>query len=253
MNMNNNMAHILLVEDDSVNQLVASLILRQQGMTVTIANNGVEALARICSKAFQLVLMDIQMPIMDGYEAAARIRAMSDPYFKAIPIIAFTASAIAEVQHLVAQNGMNDLINKPLDMDEFQRKMDKYMHTLHRPLSIDFNLYTNGDPDFKQELISHMIENVKEVQRALPDFDRNTSVNFIKVHHKVKATVAMLNDAEFTEMLEEIKSFIVSSQPIEFFKRKLKLLSHICDQLIASLVAESNAGFGDITSRSGHS
>lgn len=246
-------AHILLVEDDSVNQLVASLILRQQGMTVTIANNGVEALARICSKAFQLVLMDIQMPMMDGYEAATRIRAMSDPYFKAIPIIAFTASAIAEVQDKVTQNGMNDLINKPLDMDEFRLKMDKYMHALYRPLAIDFNLYTNGDPDFKQELISHLIENVKEVKLALPDFDQTASINFIKVHHKVKATVAMLNDTEFTEMLEEIRSFIVSSQPLEFFKRKLKSLSFLCDQLIASLVAESNASFGDVTSRSSHS
>jgi len=251
--MNKTNAHILLVEDDSVNQLVASLILRQQGMTVTIANNGVEALARICSKAFQLVLMDIQMPMMDGYEAAARIRAMSDPYFKEIPIIAFTASAIAEVQDMVTQNGMNDLINKPLDMDEFNQKMDKYIHAMHRPLTIDFNLYTNGDPDFKQELISHLIENVREVKRALPDYDQAASVNFLKVYHKVKATVAMLNDAEFTEMLEEIKSFIISSQPLEFFKRKLKSLSYLCDQLVESLVAESNASFGEITSRSSHS
>src|SRR5690242_19030725 len=119
MRMNKRNAHILLVEDDSVNQLVASLILRQQGLDVTVANNGAEALSKIGSKAFQLVLMDLQMPVMDGFEATTRIRAMSDPYFKQVPIIAFTASAIDDVQAMAAQNGMNDLINKPLDKEEF--------------------------------------------------------------------------------------------------------------------------------------
>lgn len=245
--MNNKGAHILIVDDDSVNQLVASLILRQQGMNVSIANNGEEAVHQICSKAFQLVLMDIQMPIMDGYEATARIRAMADPYFKTLPIIAFTASAIADVEDIATRNGMNDLINKPLDMDEFKRKMDKYMPSIHRPLSIDFNMYTDGDPDFKRELISHLIGNVQELKLALPDIDPMTSTHFIKVLHKMRATVAMLNDREFTETLEEIKSFIISSQPLEFFKRKLASFSGLCDSLIESLVAESS--LDKVTSR----
>jgi hypothetical protein len=122
---------------------------------------------------------------------------------------------------------------------------------IHRPLSIDFNSYTDGDPDFKRELISHLISNIKELQQALPDLDPNTSINFIQVLHKVKTTVMMLEDKEFTETLEEIRSSVISRQPFEFIKRKLNVLSVLCDQLIESLSAESNH-WNDITSRSGH-
>lgn len=250
--MNKRNAHILLVEDDSVNQLVACLILRQQGIDVTVVNNGAEALTTICSKAFQLVLMDIQMPIMDGYEATTRIRAMNNPYFKSVPIIAFTASAIGEVRDIATRKGMTDLINKPLDMEEFQQKMDKYIPPTLRPLSIDFNLYTDGDASFKIELISHLIDNVKELQRALMNLSQNPLTDFLSVLHKVKATVAMLSDRELTETLEEIKSFIISNQPLEFMDRKLKSFNRLCDQVIASLIAESNLGTG-VTSRSVHS
>lgn len=239
--------NILLVEDDAVNQLVASLILRQQGMNVTIANNGEEALTQISSKAFQLILMDIQMPTMDGYEATTRIRAMSDPYFKTVPIIAFTASASAEVQAMAENKGMNDLISKPLDLDELQSKMEKYKPEVHRPLSIDFNVYTDGNPDFKQELISHMIDNVRELQCTLVDLGQNAIADFLQVLHKVKATVTMLNDSEFTEALEDIKSFVISSQPLEFLHRKVKSFNRLCNQLIASLAAEAKASVADIT------
>lgn len=118
-----------------------------------------------------------------------------------------------------------------------------------RPLAIDLDLYTEGDPDFKRELISHLIANLRELQRTLPDLDPNASINFIKVLHKVKATVTMLNDIEFMETVEEIKASIISNQPLEFFKRKLGLLSGLCDQVIESLTAEAN----NLTWRSAHS
>ncbi|HTH57541.1 MAG TPA: response regulator [Cyclobacteriaceae bacterium] len=241
--------HILLVEDDSVNQLVATLILRQQGMKVTVAGGGAEALALICHKDFQLVLMDIQMPLVDGYETTARIRAMNDPYFKTVPIIAFTASTIADVQELAIKKGMTDLISKPLDLDEFRQKMEKYVPSRLRSLSIDFDSFTDGDPVFKRELISHLIDNVKELQSVLT---RDASVDFFRVLHKVKAAVTMLNDREFSETLEEIKEMITSSHPFEFLQRKVKTFSQLCDQMIASLTAESHAGWS-VTSRSTHS
>jgi len=250
--MNKRNAHVLLVEDDSVNQLVASLILRQHGIDLTIANNGAEAVAQICSKVFQLVLMDIQMPIMDGCEAATRIRAMSDPYFKTVPILAFTASTIADTQVMIAQNGMTDLLSKPLDVDDLLRKLDKYMPTVRRPLLIDFNLYTDGDPIFKRELISHLIDNVKELQSALMALTQTASADLTQVLHKVKASVAMLNDREFSETLEEIRWMLNLSQPFEFLQRKVKSFSRLCDQMIASLVAESNGGSG-VTSQLAHS
>jgi signal transduction histidine kinase/CheY-like chemotaxis protein/ligand-binding sensor domain-containing protein len=84
--------HILLVEDNKVNQLVAVNFLKKWGMKTTIAQNGKEAVQLIKDKSFDLVLMDLQMPEMDGYEATRLIRAMDEPYFNEVPIIALSAS-----------------------------------------------------------------------------------------------------------------------------------------------------------------
>src|SRR6185295_14496947 len=88
--MNNKTVSILLVEDNKLNQLVAVKILQGWGMYVKVANHGREALALVGSKSFHLILMDLNMPEMDGYESTRRIREMEDVYFKTIPIMAFS-------------------------------------------------------------------------------------------------------------------------------------------------------------------
>lgn len=229
--------NILLVEDDSVNQLVSSMLLKQWGMQVTIANNGSEALTHIRSKAFQLVLMDIQMPIMDGLESTRRIRSMEDPYFKIVPIIAFSASGLVEVQKIVDQNGMNDFIAKPLEMEEFQSKIEKHLHITHRPLHINFNLYTDGDARFKKEFISHLVDNVKELQQSLLTYAQHASKAFRGVLHKVAATIGMLGDQEFSDALEEIRVMSLSGETGKSFQEKLFRVNALCNEVVESLKA----------------
>ena len=86
------MIRVLLVEDDIINHKMASRLLIKWGMEVTVANDGAEAISLIKGKKFTLVLMDLQMPDMDGCEATTIIRALDDPYYKTVPIIAFSAS-----------------------------------------------------------------------------------------------------------------------------------------------------------------
>jgi PAS domain S-box-containing protein len=109
---------ILLVEDNLLNQEVAREILEGRGVTVDVAGNGVEAVARIINSGvtYDAVFMDVQMPVMDGLEATRRIRAHHD--FDALPIIAMTASAMASDRLLCLQAGMNDQVNKPIDVSE---------------------------------------------------------------------------------------------------------------------------------------
>lgn len=106
-------AHILLVEDNGINQEVATEILSSAGANVEIANNGKEAIEAIAAKTYDLVLMDLQMPVMGGYEATKFIR--SDHKNLNLPIIAMTAHAMQGVEAECKAAGMNDYVSKPID------------------------------------------------------------------------------------------------------------------------------------------
>jgi PAS domain S-box-containing protein len=104
---------VLLVEDNEINREVAQEILQEAGLDVTLANNGLEAVNLVNTKVFDVVLMDIQMPIMDGYVATREIR--KNPQFADLPIIAMTANALLSDQIECYNAGMNDHIAKPIN------------------------------------------------------------------------------------------------------------------------------------------
>ena len=109
-------ARILLAEDNEINQQVAREFLTKGGLSVTVANNGQEALDWVQSEPFDAVLMDLHMPIMDGFECTRRIRAL--PQCANIPVIAITAAAMAEDRVASTEAGMDDHIAKPVDPQE---------------------------------------------------------------------------------------------------------------------------------------
>jgi CheY-like chemotaxis protein len=118
-------AHILLVEDNEVNQLVATSILKKAGFLVKVANNGREAVEMVQAEPYDLVLMDIQMPEMDGLEATKIIRSIDG--FSTIPIVAMTAHAMSGDKELSLKSGMNDHINKPIDVQELFKAIAKWL------------------------------------------------------------------------------------------------------------------------------
>ncbi len=118
-------AKILLVEDNEVNQLVARKILTKAGFKVTLANNGQEALDLYQAEKFDIILMDIQMPIMDGLTAARQIRAL--PGGEVIPIVAMTAHALPQDKEKSLEAGMNDHICKPLDLEELFQCLARWL------------------------------------------------------------------------------------------------------------------------------
>jgi len=109
-------AQVLLVEDNEINQLVATELLEKAGIIVTIANNGREAIEKIKKTKFDHVLMDVQMPVMDGFEATAEIR--KDSQHKDLPIIAMTAQALTGDREKCLKVGMNDYVSKPIEINE---------------------------------------------------------------------------------------------------------------------------------------
>jgi CheY-like chemotaxis protein len=108
---------ILVVEDNQVNQLLATVLLSKAGHRIDIAANGLEALDAVSSRPYDLILMDVQMPEMDGVEATKRIRAMAGAA-RAIPIIAMTANAMKGDRERLLAVGMNDYVSKPIDKEQ---------------------------------------------------------------------------------------------------------------------------------------
>ncbi|MBR1397189.1 MAG: response regulator, partial [Selenomonadaceae bacterium] len=112
---------LLLVEDNMVNREIASLILTEYGFMLDTAENGKEAVNKVAASKpgdYQAVLMDIQMPVMNGYEATKAIRALNNPELANIPIIAMTANAFKEDIQAAKDAGMNSHIAKPIDIPQ---------------------------------------------------------------------------------------------------------------------------------------
>ncbi|MES3003695.1 MAG: response regulator [Pseudomonadota bacterium] len=112
-------ARVLLVEDNDINQIVASEILTDAGLVVDIAQDGRAAVAMVRQHPYDIVLMDMQMPVMDGIEATIAIRKM--PGFQSLPIVAMTANAMERDQVRCIEAGMDDFISKPIEPDDLWR------------------------------------------------------------------------------------------------------------------------------------
>jgi len=115
--------HILLVEDNLINSKVAQSLLEQEGHTVTTASNGAEGLERLQEEEFELVLMDLHMPVMDGIEATRAIRRLPEQHKRGIPIIALTANIMQEERNRCLDAGMDNFIAKPFTPEKLQQVM----------------------------------------------------------------------------------------------------------------------------------
>lgn len=121
---------VLLAEDDDLNREAACGILREMGLEVETAENGVEAVDKIADSApgyFNLVLMDIQMPKMDGYHATSEIRRLVDTRLSSVPIVAMTANAFDKDRREALANGMNEHLGKPIDLEKLRRILVKFL------------------------------------------------------------------------------------------------------------------------------
>ena len=122
--------HILLVEDNELNREIAQEILREYGFLVDTAENGAVAVEKVSTAApgsYDLVLMDVQMPIMDGYTATRKIRALDDPARAKLPILAMTANAFDEDRRNALESGMNGFLSKPIVIDDLVQELRKIL------------------------------------------------------------------------------------------------------------------------------
>ena len=176
---------VLLVEDNPTNQRVAQLYLERAGCEVAMAADGREALAALESRRFDIVLMDVQMPVMDGLEATRRIR--ESERGRRTPIIALTANAMKQQIDECKANGMDDVLPKPIDREQLGAMLDRYApattavigrhHVKPAPEKTEapsevsmarFREVTGGDAELARGLVKSFVESV---EHALADIE----------------------------------------------------------------------------------
>ncbi|MBU2884562.1 PAS domain S-box protein [Gilvimarinus agarilyticus] len=158
--------HILVAEDNRANQIVLEKFLQKWGMKVEFVENGRLALERSKIECYDLILMDLQMPEMDGYQATQEIRKLSTTYGQNLPIIALTASALLDVRKKVKELGMTDYITKPFNPEELYKKilkntgkvLKRLVSPINDPISLRLHELSEGDLDFKKELTQHYLD-----------------------------------------------------------------------------------------------
>ncbi len=120
---------VLLVEDNNINVIVAKRFLEKWSLDVDVAENGKIAIDKVQSKDYELILMDLHMPIMDGYDAAKAIRLLPHPKFKELPIVALTASADSLSRQQVFKSGMNEVVLKPFQPEELHKTLEHFLNS----------------------------------------------------------------------------------------------------------------------------
>jgi len=188
-------AHILLVEDNEINQQVAREILENAGLLVTIAENGQIAVDQVYKHTYDAVLMDVQMPVMDGYESTRVIR--KEAKYNALPIIAMSASAMIQDKEMAKKSGMNDHVSKPLNVKELLSILRKWIVHKERP----FSECTTQSKKSVQETNNMIIP-------ELPGIDVEEGLS--RVSGKKNIYIKMLNNfvCSFPESAQEIQTLL---------------------------------------------
>jgi CheY-like chemotaxis protein len=214
---------ILVAEDDGVNRMVAVHLLKRLGYQVDAVNDGREAVAAWQSERYDLIVMDCQMPVLDGYRATREIRSLETDG-RHIPIIALTANAMPDAERQCKAAGMDAYIAKPIDRDQLEACLDRYFvedagpsragpqrqDRLAAPAGaadqenapVDLNalrLLAAGDPEFQRELVQTFIETgntaLEQIEQAL---ERGDTAELARTAHTVKGASAHMRASAVT-------------------------------------------------------
>lgn len=224
---------ILLVEDNEVNRLVASYSLKRLEVEIVEAENGEQAIEILKKQKFDLVLMDIQMPIMDGIKATQVIR---NELKLGMPIIALSANAFKSEIDACKSIGMNDYITKPYVEKEFVQKVVKQCtqsimsdskaenlkikHKHYDLMQLEF--MSKGNPKVMKNILEVFEQNFKESARVVEEaFASNDLITVKQIAHKIKPSIDFIGTTELKENVRELESFNLERPRPAHYMRKL--------------------------------
>jgi PAS domain S-box-containing protein len=212
--------NILLVEDNPVNSLMATTILEKWNCIIDLAENGVEAIEKLRTKTYHLILMDITMPKMGGIEASQIIR--TDLKVET-PIIALTANAISGDSKKCFEAGMNDYLSKPYSQIDLNKMLTKWVK-VNTEKEILFNLSKleeMGDPEFLEKMVNlFLVETEKEIALINMAIDESDFKQIRLTAHKIKPSI---NYVCIVRLFDEVKAIEIYKNDDNAFLQKTRL------------------------------
>lgn len=221
---------ILAVEDNLVNQMLVRKVLGKVGCKVDIASNGLKALEAIKAKKYEVILMDIQMPEMDGFETTLHIRNQLAPPVSQVPIIAMTAHAFGSDAAKCMAAGMNDYISKPFKPEDLYLKLLKFAQpssspkivSLKQPEILNYRIdltalyeLSDGNSVFINELIQEYDRQTPAFVEKLKGYIKSQNFEAIRfICHQIKYSYGILKMSELDKALAEISALLKTSNPV---------------------------------------
>jgi PAS domain S-box-containing protein len=210
--------NVLLVEDNEINRIYADSLLRKWNCRVEVAENGKIAVEKLALQPFDLVLMDVQMPVMDGFEATRAIRMGPEPA-RSVPILALTANASLKYADRCLEAGMDECISKPFTPDQLFRKLQKYKpRKLAASGGSGINLtYLHSaspqDAEFVKTMVdaivSNLPDNINDIQQHL---DQQQWTKLAESVHRVKSSLTMIGMEQVRREASEIEEMVYNQR-----------------------------------------
>ncbi|RYY70213.1 MAG: response regulator [Chitinophagaceae bacterium] len=235
---------ILVVEDNVMNQKLASVILSANGFKITIADNGQQAIDILKEKQFDVILMDIQMPVMDGYQATKTIR---NELLLSTPIIAMTAHALSGEKEKCISAGMNDYLSKPYKEIDLMTKLGSVENESARPLSISDNSrlidlhflrsQTRNNKKFILEMMGLFIQQHPKEMATLKAAIKDSDYMLIaKTTHTIRNTISFFGlDKKIGEELMQIEKMAREELSVNEINLLYQIVEPVCFKAIEEL------------------
>lgn len=236
---------ILLVEDNDINRLYASTILKKWNCICDEAVNGEIALEMLRKNNYDLILMDVHMPVMDGLEATQIIRQSFDSPKKDIPIIAFTANAIKGEREDYIDIGMNDYISKPFIPDELHSIISKYYFS-PKKAEADFvsplfdltylNSISDNNQDFIREIITTFIDQTPPLLSEIEEASKNKEWTIVgDLAHKLKPNLTLLGINQLKPLIQSLEIDGRTAHKTDTIPERVNLLVKTCNLTIEEM------------------
>lgn len=235
---------ILVVEDNITNQIVTRGILEKYGLTVHVAEHGQRALELVKDHAFDLIFMDCQMPVMDGYQATQHIRQLNQAATSAtVPVIALSANAMAAESERCIQVGMNDFLSKPVKRDALESMLQQWLpepepetgYAIHNgsesgPLpAFNFSSFSErmlADQSLMQAAIEPVLQDLPAQLKSIRlHLNNNDTENLLSILHQSKGMLANVSAEQLAEQLAELER-AVREKGAEAISPELSRLEH---------------------------